>query len=60
MTDFSEVYPLVAKVETIILVVVIAIHSGSKINELVMKSTFLNWPLEEEVYKKPQNFKIKG
>ncbi|RDY09713.1 hypothetical protein CR513_05885, partial [Mucuna pruriens] len=47
--DYREVYAPVAKIETIRLVVVIAINVGWSMHQLDVKSTFLNDPLEEEL-----------
>ncbi|RDX90112.1 Copia protein, partial [Mucuna pruriens] len=48
--DYGEVYAPIAKIETIRLVVAIAINTGWSMHQLDVKSTFLNGPLEEEVY----------
>ncbi|RDX97881.1 hypothetical protein CR513_19304, partial [Mucuna pruriens] len=48
--DCGEVYAPIAKIETIRLVVVIAINAGWSMHQLDVKCTFLNGPLEEEVY----------
>lgn len=59
--DFDEVYAIVARLETIIIVVLTITYRGCKIHQLNVKSEFVNGPLEEEVYvSKPPGFKIKG
>lgn len=50
--NFNEVYAQVDRLETISLVVSIATYRVWKMCELDVKSTFLNEPLEEEVYVK--------
>jgi glycine cleavage system H lipoate-binding protein len=59
--DFNEVFALVARLETIRLVVAVATYKGWAMHQLDVKSVFLNGPLEEEVYvKQPPGFEIKG
>jgi hypothetical protein len=48
--DYSEVFAPVARLETVRLVVALACNQGWSTFHLDVKSTFLNGPLEEEVY----------
>lgn len=48
--DYQEVFPLVARLETIRLVTSVASYKGWHLHQLDVKSAFLNGPLEEEVY----------
>ena len=48
--DYKEVFALVARIETIKLLVSLAIFKGWGLHQLDVKSTFLNGALEEEVY----------
>lgn len=58
--DFDEVYAPVARLETIKVIVSTSTYIGGKIHQLDVKSSFLNGPLEEEVYvSKPPGFEIK-
>ncbi|RDY12354.1 hypothetical protein CR513_02868, partial [Mucuna pruriens] len=59
--DYGEFYAPVARIETIMLVVAIAINAGWSMHKLDVKSTFLNGPLEEEAYVNQQlGFVVKG
>jgi len=59
--DYSEVFALVARIETIRLVVALANGKGWPMFQLDVKSAFLNGPLEEEVYvTQPPGFEIEG
>ncbi|RDX94321.1 hypothetical protein CR513_23303, partial [Mucuna pruriens] len=58
--DYGEVYVLVARIEIVRLVVAIATNTDWSMHQLDVKSTFLNGPLEEEVYVlQPQRFMVK-
>lgn len=48
--DFNEVYAPVARLGTIRIVMSTTSYHGWKIHQLDVKLTFLNGPLEEEVY----------
>ena len=48
--DYSKVFSPVAILETVRLVVVLACNQGWSIFHLDVKLTFLNGPLDEEVY----------
>jgi hypothetical protein len=48
--DFTEIFALVARLETVRLVVAIANHFDWEFVQLDVKSAFLNGTLEEEVY----------
>ena len=59
--DYYEVYALVAGMETIRLIVAIAVKNSWSMYQLELKSAFLNGELEEEVYvNQPPGFEIKG
>ena len=48
--DYFELFALVARHETIILVIALAANRNWSLIHLNVKSTFLNGPLQEEVY----------
>jgi len=59
--DYYEVYAPVARMETIRLIVAVAIKHNWSMYQLDVKSAFLNGELEEEVYvSQPPGFEIKG
>lgn len=59
--DFTDVYALVARLETVRLVVAIANSNGWSVHQMDVKSAFLNGPLEEEVFvSQPLGFIKKG
>lgn len=59
--DYSKVYALVARLETIILIVAIARRRKQPIYHLDVKLEFLNGLLDEVVYvTQPPEFKVKG
>ena len=59
--DYQDVFSLVAKIESVRLIVVIIAFKSWKMYQLDVKSTFLNGPLEEKVYvKQPPGFKVTG
>ncbi|RDY03536.1 hypothetical protein CR513_12871, partial [Mucuna pruriens] len=59
--DYNKVFAPVAKIETIRLVVAVAIFRGWSLHQLDVKSSFLNRPLEEEVYVcQPPGFEVIG
>jgi len=59
--DYYEVYAPVARMETIRLIVAIAVKSNRSMYQLDVKFAFLNGELEEEIYvNQPPGFKIKG
>ena len=59
--DYLEVFPPVARLETIRLVIALAHSRDWPLYQLDVKSTFLNGTLEEEVFvKQPPGFEIKG
>jgi len=59
--DYYEVYATVARMETIRLIVAIAVKNNWSMYQLDVKSAFLNGELEEEVYvNQPPGFVIKG
>ncbi|WVZ09086.1 hypothetical protein V8G54_022432 [Vigna mungo] len=59
--DFTDVYAPVARLETVRIMVAIAKSNNWSINQMDVKSAFLNGPLEEEVYVcQPPGFIKKG
>ncbi|KAK9122098.1 hypothetical protein Syun_019715 [Stephania yunnanensis] len=59
--DFSDTFALVARLDTIKLLLAIAAQKGWKAYQLDVKFAFLNGLLEEEIYvDQPEGFAIKG
>ena len=59
--DFNEIYAPVARIETMKLIVALTSLRKWSLNQLDVKSAFLNGPLEEEVYvKQAPGFEKKG
>jgi len=59
--DYFEVYAVVARLETVRLIVAIACGRNWPMHHLDVKSAFLNGRLDEDVYvTQPPGFKIKG
>jgi hypothetical protein len=55
--DYEEVFALVARLDTVRLLIALAAHHNWKIYQLDVKSAFLNGILEEEVYvQQPEGF----
>ncbi|KAK1692594.1 hypothetical protein QYE76_009291 [Lolium multiflorum] len=55
--DFGETFPPVARLESIRILLAFAAHYGFKLQQMDVKSSFLNGPLHEEVYvKQPPGF----
>jgi hypothetical protein len=48
--DFDETYALVARLESIRVLLAYATHNGFKLYQMDVKSAFLNGPIKEEVY----------
>jgi hypothetical protein len=48
--DFGETYALVARLESICILLAYATHYDFKLHQMDVKSAFLNGPLQEEVY----------
>jgi hypothetical protein len=48
--DFNEIYALVARLESIRILLVYATYHGFKLYPMDVKSSFLNGPIKEEVY----------
>jgi hypothetical protein len=48
--DFEEVFALVARLESVRLILVLAAHRGWEVHHMDVKSAFLNGELEEVVY----------
>ncbi|KAL0548871.1 hypothetical protein IC582_013348 [Cucumis melo] len=59
--DYDEVFALVARLETIRLLIALATQNNWKIFQMDVKSAFLNGYLEEEVYlEQPPGYSVKG
>jgi hypothetical protein len=59
--DYNEKFALVARLDTIRMVLAIAAQHNWKVYQMDVKSFFLNGYLEEEVYvKKPPRYEVKG
>ncbi|KAK1648446.1 hypothetical protein QYE76_066251 [Lolium multiflorum] len=55
--DFGETFAPVARLESIRILLAFAAHNGFKLQQMDVKSAFLNGPLHEEVYvKQPPGF----
>ena len=55
--DFDEIFALVARLESIRILLAIAIHLNFKLYQMDVKSAFLNGMLQEEVYiEQPKGF----
>jgi hypothetical protein len=58
--DFDESFALVARLESIHILLAYATHHGFKLYQMDVKSAFLNGPIKEEVYvKQSPGFKSK-
>lgn len=59
--NFEEVFPPVARIETVRVLIALAASSGWEVHHLDVKTAFLHGDLMEEVYvSQPEGFKIKG
>ena len=59
--DYEEVFALVARMETIQVLLALAAQEGWQVHHMDVKSAFLNGELEEEVYvKQPDGYIKKG
>jgi len=59
--DYSDTFTLVARLDTIILLLAISAQKGWKVFQLDVKSAFLNGVLQEEIYvEQPDGFVIQG
>ena len=57
--DFEETFTPIARLEAIRMFLQFACFKKFKIYQMDVKSTFLNWNLEEEVYiEKPEGFML--
>jgi hypothetical protein len=55
--DFDETYALVARLQSILILLAYATNHGFKLYQMDMKSAFLNGPIKEEVYvEQPSGF----
>ena len=55
--DFDETFAPVARLESIRILLAIASHLNFKLYQMNVKSVFLNWMLQEEVYvEQPKGF----
>jgi hypothetical protein len=48
--DFDETYALVARLESIRILLAYATYHGFKLYQMDMKTAFLNGPIKEEIY----------
>lgn len=59
--DFDEVFAIVARIETVQLLLALLAQQGWKVHHLDVKSAFLNGNLQEEVYMcQPEGFVVKN
>ena len=59
--DFDEVFALVARIESVRLLLALAAHRGWEVHHMDVKSAFLNGVLKEEVYvSQPAGFVVDG
>jgi len=59
--DFGDIFSHVAKVTSIRLLVSISTSFDFEVEQMGVKTTFLHWVLEEEIYmKQPEGFAVKG
>ena len=59
--DFTETYALVARFDTVRIILAFAAYNGWIVHQLDIKSTFLNGELLQNVYvEQPEGFIIKG
>jgi hypothetical protein len=59
--DFEDVFALVARLESVRLLIALAAQFAWKIHQMDVKSAFLNGDLAEEVYvSQPPGFEVKG
>uniref|UniRef100_A0A803PC26 Reverse transcriptase Ty1/copia-type domain-containing protein n=1 Tax=Cannabis sativa TaxID=3483 RepID=A0A803PC26_CANSA len=59
--DYEEVFSLVSRLETVRLIISLATQNRWKINQMDVKSAFLNGFLKEEVYiEQPLGYEVKG
>jgi hypothetical protein len=56
--DFDETFALVARLQSIRILLAYATHHGFKLYQMDVKTAFLNGPIKEEVYvEQPPGFK---
>jgi hypothetical protein len=59
--DFDKTFALVARLESIRMLLAYASHHGFKVYQMDVKSVFLNGPIKEEVYvEQPTSFESEG
>jgi len=59
--DFEEVFALVARLDTVRMILAVAANRGWEVHHLDVKSAFLNGELEEEVYvSQPEGYTVKN
>lgn len=59
--DYDEVFALVARLDSVRLLIALAAHKGWEVHHMDVKSAFLNGDLEEEVYvEQPTGFVVVG
>jgi hypothetical protein len=58
--DFNEIFALIARLESICILLVYATHHDFKLYQMDVKSAFLNGPIKEEIYvEQPPGFEYK-
>jgi hypothetical protein len=59
--DFGEIFSLVAKLTSIRFILSISAAFDLGVEQMDVKTTFLHWDLEEEIYmKQPEGFVVNG
>ena len=59
--DFTDVFALVARLETIRVLLALAAFYGWEVHHLNVKSAFLNGEIMEEIYvEQPKGYEIRG
>lgn len=59
--DFSETFAIVARLDTIRMLLALAVQQGWVIHQMDVKSAFLNGYLEEEIFvEQPKGFAFPG
>ena len=59
--DFGDIFSLVAKVTSIILLLSVTAASDFEVEQMDVKTKFLHGDLEAEIYmKQPEGFMVKG
>jgi len=59
--NFGDTFSPVSKIASIILILYVVATFDFEVEKMEVKTTFLNWDLEEKIYmKQPEGFAIKG